>query len=510
MRSVLFLSFVALNVFSCKKKSAVLTQNHDTPKTAFVLTNDTELTGNFRAGQNSIYIRVALEKALMLRAELSAAEGVDSKLEVFDSHLSSVVTIDDVGVSQKEEIYPIYLNTGEALIHIEAAAAKETAFRFFYRTFQPPAGIEKEPNQNLSSATAVEANHASGFYGPQFFYSSDMKDKVRERDCFRFPLNDSSVHQATLELTGVDGVKAHLELFDRDEKSFYEQSASKAGETIVVDAKKIPAGALFFACVRAEETEKNPSRDYYDLTLALKAVHAKSETEPNGKEAEANPVQGESMSGEISSFTDTDFFSWKNTKDYPVVLRTELKTTHPLYLALKQEKRTLNFVQTAHEGEIAENIRVHADETIYFSVQCGKKCAKKKFKPLSYTLAFQDQALSDAMEVEPNDTTKDADTLVDLTQKVGFLNPAGDIDWYQIESEESVLRKVSIQSKIGCRMRLEHFRNRKTVAIASGSANIDYRATLEKNDLLKISCAPLKKPPTDRSYVLTISEEKGK
>lgn len=510
MRSVLFLSLVALNVFSCKKKSVVLTQNHDTPKTAFVLANDTEITGNFRVGPNSIYIQVVLEKAAMFRAELSAAEGVDSKLEVFDPLLRSVTTVDDVGVSQKEEMYPIYLNAGEALIHIEGTAAKETAFRFFYRTFQPPLGIEKEPNQNLSSATVVEGNHASGFYGPQFFYSSDTKDKTSEKDCFRFPLNDSSVHQATLELTGVDGVRAHLELFGRDEKSFHEQSASKPGETIVVDAKKIPTGALFFACVNAEETEKNPSRDYYDLTLALKAVHAKSETEPNGKEAEANPVQGESMSGEISLFTDADFFSWKNTKDYPVVLRTELKTTHPLYLTLKQETRTLNFVQTAHEGEIAENTRVHADETIYVSVQCGKKCVKKKFKPLDYTLTFQDQALNDAMEVEPNDTAKDADTLVDLTQKVGFLNPVGDIDWYRIESEGSVLRKVSVQSKIGCRMRLEHFRKRKTVAIASGLVNIDYRATLEKDDFLKISCAPLKKPPTDRSYVLSINEEKGK
>ncbi|MFZ5630151.1 MAG: hypothetical protein ACOY5B_13555 [Spirochaetota bacterium] len=502
MRRLLLLPFILL---ACREKAAQLVGAHDSPASAFVLEADRQVTGKLRSGESQVYFSVRLAEMSMFRAQLSAVRGADTRLEVLNSSGDLLHTANDHGSSIAEEIHPVFLAAGDYLLRLSATAELAEDFTLFYRLFKAPADVEREPNNTPETATAVTTTHASGFYGAEFSFSG--KEKAREQDCFRFMAAAEGKSRAEFKLSGVDGYTTAIQIFDKAGEVLVAGESDKPGQLLSLGPLAVPKEGQLTACIRATRRQANVSRDYYDLEMRLSDVQLKSESEPNNSAQTAGEIAADSMEGGIATLSDADYFYWQNRRDYPVILRIELTAAVPQLLKLETVtgSATRVFEGSAEKVEVADNLRVEAGERVTLLVRCGKKCNRKSFKPVAYQLHLDESQATDENETEPNDNPDRAEALVDLTQKWGFINPPGDTDYYRLSLSQAAVRDVIVESKLGCRLRLEHLRGGKSLAISAGSGKVIYNAELLQGDLLRLQCAG-DRPSADRSYRLSVNE----
>lgn len=499
---------IALMALHCKAKPIRLEGTHDTPQTAFELAADKTMAGTFSKGDSTIFIRVKLNAPAMFRAELTAARGADSSITVFSPPEQAVVTADDNGSSLPEEISPVYLAAGVTLVRIQAKSDEAADFQFFYRVFNAPSDVEREPNSAPATANALTGLHATGFHGPLF--TRTEKEKLRERDCFSKQNTSAEATLVSARLTGVEGITGVVSFLDAAGNEIHRQEAAGPGQPLDTSPVFLQAGAQLVVCVSSARLERAVSRDYYDLNLVLADITRKSEIEPNNSAATASRMTEDTIAGQVSAIGDVDYFTWVNRKEYPVLVNVSLEAPfiESLRLAIvrKGEPEQL-FENSAVRQEIAENIRLEAGEQLTLGVLTRAKLKKKDFKPLLYTLKINESQFNDDSETEPNDTVAKADVLIDHAQKWGFLNPVGDVDYYRLKLDAPVARLLVFESKIACKVKLEHLRGGKSLAISSAQSNLKYSATFETDDLLKIQCVAQKPNPAERAYRLALVEQ---
>lgn len=498
---------IALLALQCKAKPIKLEGAHDTPQTAFDLAADKALSGSFSKGDSTIFIRVKLSAPAMFRAELSAARGADSSITVFSPPEQAMLTADDNGSSLPEEISPVYLAAGITLVRIQAKSDEPADFQFFYRVFNAPSDVEREPNGTPTTANALTGLHATGFHGP--LYMRTEKEKLRERDCFSKQNTSTEATLVSARLTGVEGITGVVSFLDAAGNEIYRQEAAGAGQPLDTSPVFLQAGAQLIVCVSSARLERAVSRDYYDLNLVLADITRKSEIEPNNSAETASRMTEDTIAGQISAFGDVDFFTWVNRKEYPVLVNVSLEG--PFIETLRLSVTRKGEAEQAYENsavrqEIAENVRLEAGEQLTLGVRTRAKLKKKDFKPALYTLKINESQFNDDSETEPNDTVAKADTLIDHAQKWGFLNPVADVDFYRLKLEAPVTRLLVFESKISCKVKLEHLRGGKSLAISSAMSNLKYTAAFENDDLLKIQCVAQKPNPAERAYRLALVE----
>ncbi|MFO1471285.1 MAG: hypothetical protein U1F27_09630 [Turneriella sp.] len=83
----------------------------------------------------------------------------------------------------------------------------------------------------------------------------------------------------------------------------------------------------------------------------------------------------------------------------------------------------------------------------------------------------------------------------------------GDVDFYRLKLDAPAIRQLVLESKIACKLKLEHLRGGKSLAISSAQSNLKYSATFETDDLLKIQCVAQKPNPAERAYRLALVEQ---
>ena len=498
---------IALLVLQCKAKPTRLEGNHDTPQTAFDLAADKPLAGTFPKGESTIYFRIKLEKAAMLRAELGAARGADTSITLLQPPEQPLLSVDDNGSSLPEEIPPTYLGAGIALLRLRAKSDEAADFQFFYRVFNAPSDVEREPNNTVATATALTGLHATGFHGPWF--TRNEKEKLRERDCFSKQNTSTEPTLVSARLTGVDGITGVVSFLDAAGNEIYRQEAAGAGQPLDTSPVFLQAGAQLVVCVSSARLERAVSRDYYDLNLVLADITRKSEIEPNNTAETASRMTEDTIAGQISAIADADFFTWINKKEYPVLVNVSLEGPFVEILRLavtRKGEAEQAYENSAVRQEIAENVKLEAGDQLTLAVRARAKLKKKDFKPAVYTLKINESQFNDDSETEPNDMAARADVLIDHAQKWGFLNPVGDVDFYRLKLDAPVSRQLVFESKIGCKIKLEHLRGGKSLAISSAQSNLKYAAAFESDDLLKIQCVAQKPNPPERAYRLALVE----
>jgi hypothetical protein len=503
MRCLLLISFLWIG---CREHPVELVAAHDSPTTAFPLSANQRVKGKLQPGNNTVYFSLKLEEQAMLRAELSAVRGADTQLQILDTRGDVLITANDHGSSLAEEIYPVFLAAGNYLLLLSASAEAVAEFTLFYRLFRPPPDIEREANNTPETATLVAATHASGFYGGEFFING--KEKSPEQDCFRFHIQAEGKSRASFTLTGVDGYTAILRVLNRAGDVLAAAKSEKPGALLSVGPVAIPEDRQLTACVRATRRELNASRDYYDLDMRLSDVEISSESEPNNSLKTAGQIAAETMEGNLAAINDVDYFYWQNRREYPVILRVELASRAVQLLQLEAGSGQVlrSFAGSAKESEVADNLRVEPGERIILVVRCSSKCNRKTFKPVSYRLRLDESQATDENESEPNDSPEQAEVLVDLTQKWGFINPFGDMDYYRLSLSQNAVRDVIVESKLNCRLRLEHLRGGKVLAVSAGKGKVIYNAELAQGDLLRLQCTGNSSAAAERSYRLSLNE----
>lgn len=471
------------------------------------LEHDQILKGVLPQGQTRIVVRLTVAEPQMVRAELAGVEGSDLRLAIFQNSDVPLVVVDDRPEGLGEELPPVLVAAGEARIEISAEATKPGPLNFFFRRFRAPADIEREPNQTTAIATPMPSLHASGFYGPDKNIAG--KDFMQERDCFAHTPPVGAAAFMNAKLTGVDGIQSALFVYGADGSTVLATKTGIAGKVLQIPAIRISNLEKVYLCVTGTRTSETVSRDYYDLLLEYVSTQNRREVEPNDTAANATDVSQGVMSGSLSDSRDFDYFSYQNQREYPVLVRAALEGEQVAAMRLVLMQRDGNvtkFESSAPKSEIIENARLESGETLVVAVQ-AKRTAKKLFKAAApYELKISESQFSDENEAEPNGTVQRADSLIDATYKWGFINPPQDIDYYRLQLDETLRRQLRVESKLTCKLSLEHLRGGKIVKVVRAKAPLVYLADFARDDMLRLACNDLVLQPADRAYRIALSE----
>ncbi len=471
------------------------------------LAHDQVLTGVLPAGKVNIAVRLNLSEPQMVRAELAAAEGSDMRISIFQKSESPLVVVDDQPENGAEELPPVWLAAGEARIEISAETSSPAPLKFFYRLFRAPADVEREPNQTLAAASPMPAFHASGFYGP--LRNLVDKDATPERDCFVHALEPEQSGFMDVKLTPVDGIQPSLLVYGARTAAALAAKTGIAGKSLHIAAVKIAGLEKVYLCVSGTRVSEAVSRDYYDLVIAFTSTQNRSEVEPNDSAKTATEVAQGIATGTLASPKDLDYFSYLNQREYPVLVRIALagKDAPQMRIALQQREGLLrNFEYSAPQSEVIENARLEAGENLVFAVQTASAVKKRAKAPVAYELKISESPFSDENEAEPNGQEATADSLVDATYKWGFINPPGDVDFYRLQLTETVRRQLRVESKLACKLSLEHSRAGKPVKVTRSKAPLVYEADFASGDTVRLACVDVVLQPADRAYRIALSE----
>jgi len=480
-----FYFFLIIAAFGCKETSVRLAGSYSTRESAFELAPDKKIVATFAADRKIFYFKIRGQENRMLRAELSPVRGIDTAMRLMIG--DKTIAVNDNGSSLGEEISAVFIPPGETWLVVEAVNAFELSqdFNLFYRVFNAPPNVEIEPNDTLATATSVTGNRATGFYDSS-------------QDCFLFspPIEEKSLLQ--FNLTAVDGVISQLEIFDLEKNILLSEKTSGAMTPVAQ-----PISGKLYACVRAVKRDVGLGRDYYELSFDAKPIENKTEIEPNDTPEKASHIGVGRIMAVLSSLSDVDVFSFRNSHDYAVHLRAELTSVEITQLQFIAAKR--NYSQSAQKSAIAENLRAEAGEDIQFAIQVKGK-PLKKIGRIEYILEISEIEAIDENENEPNDMPEKADALPDLTQKWAFINPPGDIDYFRISSESPTAKSLKVESKIDCRIKIEHLRAGKSIATKTGKPPFAFKGDFLKDDLVRLSCQGQKPNPAERGYRLILGE----
>lgn len=489
----------------CREPSLQLSTDQIRQGKPVELAHDQVLTGIFPKGESRIVVRLTLGEPQMLRAELAAAEGSDTRIAVFQNSDRPLVVVDDRPEGVGEEVSPILLTAGEARIEISATTSTPGMLKFFYRRFRAPADVEREPNQTPATATPMPGLHASGFYGPDKNLADG--ESSPERDCY-VHTPPTSAGFLDVRLTAVDGIQPSLFVYGGKPAAPLAVRTGVYGKVLQIAGVKISQQEKIYLCVTGTRQSETVSRDYYDLILEFSAHQNRNEIEPNDSAKAATEITQGVITGALSSRNDVDYFAYLNQREYSVLVRIALESAAAAQLRLVLQQRnglTRNFEYSAPNSEVIENARLEAGESLIFSVQ-PRRAAKKTLKAAAYEIKVSESQFSDENEAEPNGQVETADTLIDATYKWGFINPPQDVDYYRLQLTENVRRQLRLESKLGCKLSLEHLRAGKIVKVTRGKAPLVYEADFASDDLLRITCVDLFTQPAERAYRIALSE----
>jgi hypothetical protein len=502
--SVIFTALVLLA--ACRESRRVLSESDILNQTPIDLAHDQVLIGDLPEGKAKILIKVSLAEPQMLRAEIAAAIGSNTSIKLYQNSDEPLAVVDDRPVGAAEELPPIYLAQGDARIEISAESTKRIPFKFFYRTFRPPAEVEREPNQTVATATPMQSLHASGFYGPETNIQKGVKSP--EQDCYRYRTEQGKSGLLDVRVTGVDGIQPQIVIYG---DNFADPITARTGETgknLKIEDVLVDRFETLAICVNGTRKGEVVSRDYYDVTLEFSASVHKREVEPNESVQTATDVAPGNIAGSLTGLKDKDYFIYRNRSEYPVLVRVGLVSHSHDQLRLvlvASDGKDLIFEKSAPGSEIIENARVEAGESIAFSVQARPTIKRLKTNPV-YDIKISESQWSDENETEPNGVAAMADSLVDATYKWGYINPLGDVDFYRLKVAGKVYRQVRVESKLACKLQLEHQRGGKILKTVAGGAMLSHEGDFKDDDLLRLSCLGQKPEPAERVYRIALME----
>ncbi len=203
---------------------------------------------------------------------------------------------------------------GAALLVVAGAGAAAWAL-----TREPPLlSEEHEPNDDVAQANKIApGTNVTGFIGKR--HSPTEGD----RDTFVVPWPASSHHVVTVRVTGIPNLDVNLSVNDGDGLHGATADEGGLGEGEVMHRRAIdgPVVVTVGETVAKDQGPVENVSDPYVLTVTVETLAG--ETEPNGTDADANPLEPtREMRGYLDSRGDVDMLRWTGPDgNYTIVVR---------------------------------------------------------------------------------------------------------------------------------------------------------------------------------------------
>ena len=386
-----------------------------------------------------------------LAFELSGIAEEDLRLVFRDGDRNELFYVDS-GSTGEGESYPNLVVGDAVYVKVDGIkGGKGGDYKLSIRFSDPVDGEEDEYNGRYSMANDLELGKAvKGYLGHQ-----------RDEDWYLLKLADVATGSVLrIDLTGVEGVKHHLVISDREERRpLLEAKSSKIGEGLVVRNMGMPEGAeAIYVTVKSafvphpEQRKKyirtSNTKLPYTLSVSAEAGGDDLEKEPNDDAEHAFPIaDGQKIRGYLARPDDDDWY--KINVERASILSADLSALNRVDLQLyvvdpekKKEKRNFELMRL-NEGKVNEpeqltNIALAPGENYLKVVGAWKSIDGKYVQEYfnldeTYTLSITLRTDEGREEREPNDKNERATSIAVGDSMRGFLHPKGDVDVYKLD-----------------------------------------------------------------------------
>ncbi|MEO8703178.1 MAG: serine/threonine-protein kinase [Kofleriaceae bacterium] len=186
--------------------------------------------------------------------------------------------------------------------------AGATALAMWFAT-RPPALLtaEREPNDELADANAIAANvPVTGYLGRR--YANNEGD----RDIYRVDFPAGSHRIVTVTVTGLPNLDVNLAVSDRQGLHAVKIDEGGNGDDEILHRRAVEGPLVITIGQTLPKDSRFPVENVSDpYTVTVTEEKPGGETEPNGNDADANPlVLSEQLKGYLDTREDVDLLRW--------------------------------------------------------------------------------------------------------------------------------------------------------------------------------------------------------
>ena len=224
----------------------------------------------------------------------------------------------DIDAFERSLVRRKYVMTSFGVLLVLGAAG---AGAWAYMREPPPLTEEREPNDDAAHANKIAANsEVHGYLGKR--RAQDDGD----RDVFVVPWPSESRHIVTVRVTGIPNLDENLQVADGDGLHGATADEGALGDGEVLHRRAIDGPLVITIGQTIAKDQKLPVENVSDpYTLTVTEEAADGETEPNGTDADANPLEPtRELRGFLDTREDIDVLRWTGSDgNYTIVVRAD-------------------------------------------------------------------------------------------------------------------------------------------------------------------------------------------
>lgn len=352
----------------------------------------------------------------------------------------------------EERFSNLTLSKGRYLVVVKQAGgkkrAKESPYRLRFSTGVRSQFMEIEPNDSRSSATVLQAGSSmEGWYSPA---QSNSDKKIKEQDWYRIEIQLSNRGLLDVELSGVPGVDAVLEVYSKHGgRPLKKVNANGIHLGERIDKLAVKGNEVYFIRVVAAGAVQLNHEIAYSIRATVTAYRPGMEMEPNDSVNTANPLAMNSeSSGLLTPAGDNDYFSFIIPQPGKYMFSARVKGVPEVDISLILYNENGKWIRTFNnygtgEAEYIVNyglITKGFDNKYYLRIKAAKGANNRD----AYRVYLSLHDASGSSEFEPNDRSANANQLASGQDVRGLIFPRKDKDWYQFSLKENKLVRVQV------------------------------------------------------------------
>ncbi len=458
MRVLITLLIIAfsVNIISCGKKAV----SEKEPNNAFASATAIETGKNIEGYMNSsddrdVYF-LPIETEGILDISLSGLKGINLAIQIWKGgeQPEMLKSIDDARKSSPERLVNLHVKKGNwyiVILHGERDRKKINreipyTFRVNLRDFIEE---ESEPNDVHSDATEIFFDREiSGYYSPAYNRKKQTRENTyREEDWFTFKAEISGETPLVIDinLTEVPGINSFLEIYGPDMTLIARSDENPAGFPEKLKGIGLKSSGKYYILVASSSFQASHEMPY-TLKITGSPHDPGMELEPNDTIDTAGIIKQNITAASINRERDIDFFKYENN-DITSLYRIEVAGKSgegDVYLKIFDENKK-EIIRI--DNKTGEGMEMHPNLHLQIPFYCGVYW--KTVKPGhddTYTLTIENLKNYKNMEVEPNNTTKTATSILGDTA-TGYISSRDDKDYFLVTTGDGSRKRLKFLLK---------------------------------------------------------------
>ncbi|MDD5657503.1 MAG: hypothetical protein PHF00_09655, partial [Elusimicrobia bacterium] len=296
------------------------------------------MLGTICASGDEDWYKIAVARdSGILNVHVGGIRDVDFVLSFRGRDQTELKRADETGVGGDERLLDLGVEKGEYFLVVsnKNPKADNPGQQYLLTTkLESAAGREREPNDRLAQASALELNGVTrGHYFPSVNLLSVEPDQAEE-DWFKIAAPGEGVFSLSLDLGGVPNVDPVLEFYDGNGYKLKEFGAAGAGTGTSLNNLGVRPPMEYALRLRTRGRRMANAEVFYELLSELRPYDGRSELEPDDQRQDAVAFAGDSISGNVAPAGDEDWYRVDVASGARLLLRAEVSAVAGLDLVL--------------------------------------------------------------------------------------------------------------------------------------------------------------------------------